>query len=50
MTRRTNAIQVLPPSPDGTSNTRSNRGGFTIDLLQPGGRGINGIGGGDRPD
>ena len=50
MTRRTNAIQILPPSPDGTSNTRSNRGGFTIDLLQPGGRGINGIGGGDRPD
>ena len=50
MTRRTNAVQVLPPSPDGTSNTRSNRGGFTIDLLQPGGRGINGIGGGDRPD
>jgi hypothetical protein len=48
MTRRTNAVQVRPASPDGT--TRGTRRVAPIDLLQPEGRGINVIGGGDRPD
>ena len=48
MTRRTNAVQVRPASPEGT--TRGTRRVAPIDLLQPEGRGINVIGGGDRPD
>lgn len=48
MTRRTNAVQVLPPSPDGT--TRGTRRVAPIDLLQPEGPGVNVIGGGDRPN
>lgn len=48
MTRRTNAVQVRPASPEGT--TRGTRRVAPIDLLNPEGRGINVIGGGDRPD